>query len=215
MDILGIAHEINYELRHIGNHYDYILSPQKKVDIFNSIVTCLTSEYADVIELSIRNCRNHQEIFKWSYDLSDKKYPQRKGEDIQTILISLKKITQEVYLNCDVKWSSQFSQLDPRAKDKALRNTIWDKNYTDPSNSDKSLETTSLEDQYETSQKLNGANIYADYSVIEYELLKLASETELLDNTTAKQITADIGVYLNVILKEWNVHLLKRIKSIL
>lgn len=194
MDILGIAHEINYELGQIGNHYDYILSPQKKVDIFNSIVTCLTSEYADVIELSIRNCRNHQEIFfNWSYDLSDKKYPQRRGEDIQTILTSLKKITHQVYLDCDVKWSSQFLELDPRAKDKALRNTIWDKSYTEPSNADKTSKPASLEHQHETSrQKLNESDIYADYSVIEYELLKLASETELLDNTRAKQITADI-----------------------
>lgn len=197
MDILGIAHEINYELGHIGNYYGYILSPQKKVDIFNSIVTCLTSEYADVIELSIRNCRNHQEIFKWSYDLSDKKYPQRKGEDIETILTSLKKITHEVYLDCNVKWSSHFSELDPKAKDKALRNTIWDKNYTVPSNPDKSSKSASLEDQHETSiQKLDESNIYADYSVIEYELLKLASETELLNNTIAKQINADIKMCL-------------------
>ncbi|CBN53559.1 MULTISPECIES: hypothetical protein [Kamptonema] len=193
MDILGIAHEINSELRHIRSQYPHVLSAEERSDIFDSIETCLINELADVIELSVRNGRDKQELLKWSYNLSDKNYPERIGIDIQTILASLNKIKQEAYLDCVVKWSSQFLELDPPSQEKLLCNTIWDKNYTITNDLDRSSKKLGLRDKHESlEQKINDSNICIDLSIIENELLKLASETELLGSISAKQITNDL-----------------------
>lgn len=193
MDLLRVANQINAELAHLRANYSYLLDDQQRAEIFNSIVTCITNDLVDTITLSIRDCRDQELVFvSWEYDLSDKKYPRRNGPALRDILQILQKAPQCAYVTCEVEWSDRFAVLDDTVKRRILGRTFWSKQPQSTSDAfpvDRPLleETRSPRSEVPT---LAPGNFPSDLSLLECELLKIASETKLLRGHDVRSILA-------------------------
>ncbi|MBD2183857.1 hypothetical protein H6S82_31070 [Planktothrix sp. FACHB-1355] len=186
MDSLRIAKQINSELALIRSQYHNVLSAEERSEILDSITTCLANEFADVIYLSICDRQRNQELLKWSYDLSDRNYPQRVGPETQDVMIYLAKHSYDVYINCTVKWSSRFSAMDKRNRENELRGTIWDENRL----SSLTEKVTNLEGGHhkDLDQNSSISTQYLNLQGIEKDLSKLALE-EIIDKKDIENIT--------------------------
>src|SRR2546423_6828752 len=97
MDLLQVANEVNKELVQLQRHYRYLLQKQDPMAIFNSIVTSLTEELVDSIELHIHTCDKPDHILvSWQYDMQDPRYPKRTGPKLEQIFTLLKNVPDGV-----------------------------------------------------------------------------------------------------------------------
>jgi hypothetical protein len=165
MNLLSVANEINAELAIIRANNSRILSEQRRADIFNSIVICLTDGLVDTIKLSL--VRKNRELLSWHYDLRNGKSIQRRGPSLQEIITEISNVSEEAYFDCQVQWSQTFEAMDSQTKKRLLRNTIWDE-PRDNLNEDS------------RGNQLPSPQVKIDWTSLESDLRNLESHTELI-----------------------------------
>ncbi|HLG61729.1 MAG TPA: hypothetical protein VKY19_07335 [Ktedonosporobacter sp.] len=127
MDLLQVANTVNQEMVQLQRYYSYLLQKQDPMAIFNSIVTCLTEDLVDSIELRIHKCERPDDIVaSWQYDMQDPRYPKRTGPTLEQIFTLLKNVPEgTACLSCYPHWSKHFLTMTKVAQRQALLYTIW------------------------------------------------------------------------------------------
>src|SRR5437868_704825 len=175
MDLLQVSKAINTELTQISLYYRDVLDPQETVAIFNSVVTCITDDLANMLKFIVSDRRHPSHIFaRWEYDLSDKRRIDRTGQDLQDILLLLKRIPSgTAQLICDVEWSGRFFDMDKASQERLFRSTYWGKKTEELQ---KKSPPTMLSGRSPQELVLS-----VDLQPLELDLLKMETETQYID----------------------------------
>ena len=175
MDLLQVANTVNNEMAQLQRYHRYLLQKQDPVTIFNSIVTCLTENLVDSIELCIHICERPDDIVvSWKYDVQDPRYPKRTGPTLEQIFTLLKNVPEgATCLSCYPRWSKHFLVMTKADQRQALLYTIW------AEDNEKTAE--------DVSSKTSAALAPIDLKPLEDDLRQLIS-IKLLDANTGRGI---------------------------
>lgn len=195
MDVLHIANRVNEELVQIHRAAPSLLDAANVPLIFNSVVTCLINDLADGINFTIGDPAHPTSIsFSWEYDLRDKNYPIRRGTELKTVLESLqRKPNPSSTIRCDVQWSQKFLSANKDVRLQFLVGTIWEEQL-DKEKSPIQSDVPATPGQRTPDRVVEQHRPNVDLAVLQLELLKLQTETKLIDKRRVNELLQSFSI---------------------